>query len=160
MSTNATAFPPPPPLSRHPVDVGTRAEVAVISELVKRGYSVLVPMGVNHRYDFAVDLGDRIVRVQCKTGRLVRGSILFNTESVRANRNGWFRRDYAGEVEYLAVWCRETDTAYLVPVDHCATRGGALRVLPTRNGQARRIRWAKDYELPAVDALDSTATPA
>jgi hypothetical protein len=36
---------------------------------VRRGYSVLLPFGVNQRYDLVLDLDGRFVRAQCKTGR-------------------------------------------------------------------------------------------
>jgi PD-(D/E)XK endonuclease len=42
---------PPPKASAHPVDVGLRTEAAILAELVRRGYEVLVPFGTNQRYD-------------------------------------------------------------------------------------------------------------
>ena len=62
-----------PTKSSHPVDVGQRSEAAVLAAFVKHGYRVLTPYGVNHRYDFALDLGDRFLRVQCEPGRLETG---------------------------------------------------------------------------------------
>jgi PD-(D/E)XK nuclease superfamily protein len=59
-----------PPLSTHPVDVGQRSEAAILAAFVERGFEVLLPWGTNHRYDMVLDLGDRFLRVQCKTGRL------------------------------------------------------------------------------------------
>jgi hypothetical protein len=44
----------PPEPSKHPVDVGLRSEAAILSELVRRGYSVLLPFGVNQRYDHGI----------------------------------------------------------------------------------------------------------
>src|SRR4029077_4235086 len=82
--SNMCSLPNPPgPVTNHPVDVGQRTEAAVLAELVKRGHRVLIPFGVNHRYDLLLDLGGRFVRVQCKTGKLRRGVIRFKTESVR-----------------------------------------------------------------------------
>jgi hypothetical protein len=46
---------------------------------------VSIPFGTNQRYDLIVDLGDRLVRVQCKTGRLRDGTIKFATQTVRVN---------------------------------------------------------------------------
>jgi len=42
---------PKPKFSNHPVDVGFRTEAAILSELGRRGHSILVPWGVNQRYD-------------------------------------------------------------------------------------------------------------
>src|SRR3954464_13751222 len=86
-------------VSGHPVDVGQRTEAIVLAELVKRGHRVLVPFGTNHRYDFVLDTDDGFVRVQCKTGRLRRGVIRFNTVSVRSNTKQAILRAYLGEAD-------------------------------------------------------------
>jgi hypothetical protein len=139
-----------PTKSSHPVDVGQRSEAAVLAAFVKHGYRVLTPFGVNHRYDFALDMGDRFLRVQCKTGRLRDGAILYNTHSVQSNTRRARQRCYTGEIDVFAVFCPDTDRVYVVSLDEEATHTHAtLRVDPPANGQSRRIRWAKDYELPA-----------
>jgi len=70
----------------------------------------------------------------------------------------WFRtcsftnkvhRDYRGEVDIIAVYSPELDQVFLVPVDEAPARGGHLRLTPTRNGQAKGVRWARDYLLDA-----------
>ncbi len=137
-----------PTITDHPVDVGLRSEAAILAVLVKRGYPALLPFGVNQRYDLVLDLGDRFVRAQCKTGRLRRGVIEFNTRSVRANTRGVFTRGYDGEAEVFLVYCRDNDKVYVVPVPAGERHAISLRVEPTLNGQARRVNWAADYELP------------
>jgi hypothetical protein len=136
-------------VSEHPVDVGQRTEAIVLAELVKRGHKVLLPFGINHRYDFVLDTEDGFVRVQCKTGRLRKGVIRFNPFSVRSNTRQTFRRSYHGEAELFLVYCPETDRVYAVGIEEAASGIGALRVAPTANCQAKGVRWAADYELPA-----------
>ena len=140
---------PPGPPSRHPVEVGSRTEAIVLAEFVKRGHKVLLPFGVNHRYDFVIDLGDRFVRAQCKTGRLRRGCVIFHARSIRSNTRGVLARSYLDEVDLFLVYCPQTDRVYSVPADETTTSDVALRVDPPGNGQAKRIRWAADHELPA-----------
>ena len=139
----------PPKPSTHPVDVGLRTEAAILAELVRRGYAVLVPFGTNQRYDLVIDLDGSFVRVQCKTGRLRRGCVEYNTVSVRANRRKAFTRDYIGDAELFLIFCPDTEQIYAVPVDDAPAHHGYLRVEPTRNGQKEKVRWARDYELPA-----------
>jgi PD-(D/E)XK endonuclease len=43
-----------PIITDHPVDVGHRAEAAILAELAQRGYRVLLPFGVNQRYDLVL----------------------------------------------------------------------------------------------------------
>ncbi len=95
-------------ISAHPVDIGQRSEAAILGELVKRGYRVLVPFGVNHRYDLVIDLGDRFLTCQCKTGRLRHGSVVFHSNSMRSNTRGAVIRDYRGQVDLFLVYCPDT----------------------------------------------------
>ena len=140
---------PPPEPSDHPVDVGLRSEAAILSELVRRGYSVLVPFGVNQRYDLVLDLDGRFVRAQCKTGRLRNGAVLFSTQSIRTNRTQIEFRGYRGEAEYFLVYCPANAGIYAVPVDETPARQMSLRVSPSQNGQAVGVNLASEYELPA-----------
>ncbi|HEX2161755.1 MAG TPA: group I intron-associated PD-(D/E)XK endonuclease [Thermoleophilaceae bacterium] len=135
--------------SRHTVDVGLQTEAVITSELLRRGIRVLLPCGFNHRYDLVLDLDGDFVRVQCKTGRLRRGVVHFNSESVRSNSKAALRRAYDGEAEIFVVYCQETDEIYAVPVADAPKRGVTLRVEPTANSQAEGVRWARDYILPA-----------
>jgi PD-(D/E)XK endonuclease len=139
----------PPPLSRHPIDVGQRTEGAILSELVRRGYCVLVPFGVNQRYDLVVDLEGRFVRAQCKTGRLIEGAVRFSTRSVQANTRRAVTRGYRGQADVFLVYCPETSRIYSVPVDQAPGRSMHLRVDPSVNKQKQGIHWAEEYELPA-----------
>jgi hypothetical protein len=54
-----------------------------------------------------------------------------------------------GEVDVLIVYCPELDRIYVVPIEDAPKTEGSLRLSDTANGQAKGIRWAADYELPA-----------
>jgi PD-(D/E)XK endonuclease len=136
-------------LTNHPVEIGQRTEAAILAELVRRGYRVLIPFGVNQRYDLVLDHDGKFIRVQCKTARLRRGAIHFSTRSVRSNTRRTVTQGYAGGADLFLAYCPETDRIYAVHVEEAPDTDIWLRVDPTRNGQARGIRWAKDYELPA-----------
>jgi hypothetical protein len=138
-----------PDVSEQPVDVGQRSEAAILTELLKRGYRVLQPLGPNHRYDLVIDTGERFVKVQCKTGRLRNGVVKFRCCSIRSNTQQVLIRDYRREIDLFMVYCPDLDRVYAVPVDDVGISECALRVDPTANWQERGIRWAADYELPA-----------
>ncbi len=107
-----------------------------------------MPFGVNHRYDLAIDTGGRFTRVQCKTGRLKNGCVIFATKSTRANRTECFSRGYEGEIDFFAVYCEALDRLYAVPVEIAPKGYCVLRVDRPANNQETSIRWAKDYEVP------------
>jgi PD-(D/E)XK endonuclease len=135
------------PPTDHPVDVGLRSELALANAFVQLGYAVFLPVGHNHRCDLIVEHGERLLRVQCKTGRLRGGVIKFNTVSVRCNRRDAIRRSYDGEVDGFAVWCPQNATGYYVPIEDIASGIATLRVEPTINNQVSGVRWAEGYRL-------------
>jgi hypothetical protein len=125
-------------------EVGSRTEAVVLSALAKAGYTVLVPFGVA-RYDLAVDdrTGAGIKTVQCKTGRLRYGCVIFNTCS--QDRGTKVRTSYRGQVDYFGVCCPGTEDIYLVPVDKVGAMEGCLRIDPVKNNQRTSVRWANDF---------------
>jgi hypothetical protein len=42
-----------------------------------------------------------------------------------------------------------TGGLYVIPIGDATRTQGTLRIDPTANGQDKRVRWARDYELPA-----------
>lgn len=119
---------------------------------------VFIPFGDSGRIDLIYEEDDgRLVRVQCKTGRLWKGAIVFPTTSnYAASRTALaktIRRGYRGQVDAFGVFCPQTGTIYLVPVDDVPVGEGWLRYYPPGNGQKTRLRWAKQYEIGAVAQL-------
>lgn len=140
--------PLPPP--RTPQEQGERSERRVIAALLDAGYEVLIaPFGENRRYDLVFDLGDRFVRVQVKTARLVNdGSALSAATASFAGLGATRRRaGYRGQVDVFAFYSPDTGRVYLVPCDECPETGVYLRLTPARNGQVVGVRFAADYEL-------------
>jgi PD-(D/E)XK endonuclease len=67
----------------------------------------------------------------------------------RSNRRRAFLRAYHGEADVFLVYCPDTERVYALDVDDAASSNCSLRVAPVANGQAKGVRWAADYELPA-----------
>jgi len=133
------------------VDVGDRTEAIIVAGLLARGYRVLRPLSSNERYDLVLDLGDRFLRIQCKTGRLRKGVVTFSTRSCRSDAKRTYVRSYSTkEADIFLVHCPETDRIYAVPVgDSGVLTTASLRVDAPANNQLKGIRWAVDHELPA-----------
>jgi len=77
----------------HPKAVGEKTEAIIIAELIKKDYVVLLPFGDNQRYDLVIHHNNEFIRVQCKTGRLRNGAIVFNTISIGVNTKGYKLKD-------------------------------------------------------------------
>ncbi len=131
--------------------VGELSTARILSRLLDCGYWVSLPFGDNLRYDLIADDRQRLWRVQCKTGKLDKGSIAFPVSS-SANHRGLGRRHYLGEVDAFGVFCPQTEEIYFVPVAAIADcrREVRLRVLPARNGQSSRIRPATEFALQPI----------
>jgi len=74
----------------------------VLAAMVKAGYRPLIPFGDGHRYDLAFDHQGKIFRVQCKTGRLVKGVVRYRARTTL--RNGSHRVYQEGEDLLTARW--------------------------------------------------------
>jgi len=136
----------------HPKDIGDRTTLAVMLAL-RVGFAVLVPFGENTRYDLVIDDGARMLRVQCKTGRLRKGAVLWSMCSNYGHQKNprVVHRDYQGEVDYFGVFCPETQGVYLIPIaDVPMRRQGSLRATPPKNNQQKFIRGARQYEIGRV----------
>jgi hypothetical protein len=140
-----------------PNRIGAISEAKVITALVQAGKVIYTPVVNVLPYDLIMEENDgRFYRVQCKTGRLIRGTICFAPHRLRAARRetGWVRRvtTYEGEVDFFGVYCPENDCTYLVPIEDVKThRCCSLRLTPPKNNQSKKIRWARDYLVVPMD---------
>ena len=52
------------------------------------------------------------------------------------------------DIDYFATVYN--NQIYLIPVEECSSRLQSLRLIATKNGQTRGVKWAKDYRLEEV----------
>ena len=130
----------------NPKLVGERSEASIILALLRHDVPVLKPFGDSQRYDLVIERGGQFLRVQCKTGRLVNGAVMFPTCSSYRHR-GLGSKNYRGQADLFAVYCPDNEKTYLVPVDTAGIRSCRLRVDVSRNGQREGVRPAIDYEV-------------
>ncbi|MDQ3992528.1 MAG: group I intron-associated PD-(D/E)XK endonuclease [Actinomycetota bacterium] len=126
-----------------------------------KGFAVSVPFGENTRYDLIIDDGIRLSRVQCKTGRLRNGAVVFPACSTYRHHANPRTADhhYLGQIDYFAVYWPRTGAVYLIPIEDAAVKvSGALRVGAPRNGQRRKVRFAGDYQIASIPL--GSPTPA
>ena len=124
---------------------GSIAELAVATQLVQEGWNVLLPYGENTRYDLVAERDGRFIRLQVKYCTPKDGTLNVNC----ASSNNWSVLQYtAKEIDAIAVYDPVAETAYFVPVADLRKGHMKLRLVPTKNGQKVKVRFAKDfYEL-------------
>ena len=136
---------------------GAIAEAKIAAAAIELGIPVLRPIVEHARYDLAFEIGDRILRVQCKWGRLDDEGAVIHVQlqgSWLSPTAGYIRSSYSeDEIDLLAVYCHKLDRCYLLPSALVADRRAiVLRLTPPRNGQRACINLAADFELPGAVA--------
>ena len=130
---------------------GAIAEAAITKAAVAVGIDVYRPALEGGRFDLIFDMGDRLLRVQCKSSPLHGDTVVVRCYSARRARSGLVRRKYtADEVDAFAVYCPELDRCYFIPFEVIGPNSEIrLRVSPARNNQRLRIRRAEDFDFEA-----------
>ena len=144
------------PMSLDPNDKGNIAEAAIAFHAARLRIPVLRPACEHTRYDLVLDMGSRLLRVQCKWAALEGEVVAVRAVTSRRGPNGFVRGHYsAEEVDALAAYCPDTDECYLVPIEAFDGRSQmCLRYGPPRNGQRASIHYAGEYRLGAVAQLE------
>lgn len=137
-----------PTLKTDNKSVGERSEAMILARLIEIGYTVYLPFGENHRSDMIAEDGDgNLHRIQCKTGRVEKGCVAFNSCSNNSYHHNGGKKGYIGQIDYFAVYAPAIRKFYIVPVDDVPINTGRLRLEPTKNNQEKYVTWAKDYEI-------------
>lgn len=133
---------------------GNIAHTQILAALAKVGKTVLIPITEHGRYDLVVEENGKFSRVQCKSGVLKDGCVIFRCFSVTVNTKETKHRPYSPEeVDYFGVYCIDNDKCYLVPCDGENTGSITLRIDPPKINITKGIRWAKDYEISGCNSV-------
>ena len=136
---------------------GAIAEAKIAAAAVELGISILRPINEHARYDLGFDVGDKILRVQCKWGRLDDDGAVVQVQlqgSWLSPTAGYVRSSYsAEEIDLVAVYCHPLDRCYLLPIALVAGRRAIfLRLTPPKNGQRACINLADEFEFSGAVA--------
>ena len=135
---------------------GGIAETAITAAAYALDIPVLRPVVEHARYDLAFEIGDRILRVQCKWGGLgADGAVIkVSLQTSYLTPSGYVRTPYTpDEIDLVAVYCGELRRCYLLPSSLACRRTAIfLRLTPPRNGQRACINLASDYEFDGAVA--------
>ena len=124
------------PLSRRDPKVqGEQAECAFLLQATRRGLIVSKPWGDTARYDFVVDNGSRLLRVQIKSVSVTQdGSYHISTGSGHSSKTAYTLRD----IDLLAAYVIPEDAWYLIPI-HAFTPRKTIHLCPHRPESRRNF---------------------
>ncbi len=130
---------------------GDRAEIEVARDLIRRGFRIAIPYGEDWDFDliFQRPGSGALERVQVKHVTAKNGVVEVPCFS-HSLTNGKVRRTKlytAATVDWLAAFDPISDRCFYVPADELGEgrRGFSLRLRPTKNCQAKGVRFAEDY---------------
>ncbi len=137
-----------------PSQKGAAAEAGVSALAIQLGLTVLRPLCEGRRYDLVIDLEPRLLRVQCKLARRLDGVLLVRLKTNRCTPRGYVSTTYtAHQIDAVCAYSPELHRGFLIPAAEVSGRSAIhLRMDPSRNNQAVRVKWASQYELEAMVA--------
>lgn len=129
---------------------GQLTEQKCFVKCLEAGYLISKPLFDNARYDFILDTGEKLLRIQVKTSAWneEHSAFTFNGYSQHSTGNGNKRMKYTTkEIDYFMT--EKDGTFYLYPAEEQGFVTRSLRVTSKQN-QTYNIKWAKDYEFEEV----------
>ena len=101
------------------------------------GLDVYRPVSEGGRYDLVVDTGSGLLRVQCKSARLVGAVVDVEIRTTRLTPRGYVRTIYtAREIDGVAAYCPGNGQCYWLPIAGFDGQAHVhLRLRPARNNQ-------------------------
>ena len=128
--------------------IGTITEMKCKLYFTDLGYIVSMPETPT-RYDFILDTGSKLLKIQVKTCRSDGEAITFSTCSNHNTKTKHIKTDYRSDgIDYFCTWY--SGECYLVPVSECGKSEKKLRLVPTKNGQIKNISFAENYKASEV----------
>lgn len=123
---------------RNAKSLGELAELAFSYKAAGLGFGLAKPLGDNQPFDFILNSGHRLWRVQVKSTYRQGKSGEYNVRAVRAARGGKPRTYTAADIDVLAAWVMPLDVWYVIPIQALAPRK-SLAVYPHRNADAGQL---------------------
>ena len=126
---------------------GALTEQKCFLKCIESGYIVSNPLFDNARYDFILDTGKNLLRIQVKTSHWKdeeHNAFIFNCYSQHALGTGNKVMKYTKE-EIDFFMTEQEGIFYLYPAPEEGLKEKTLRVKPTKTGQVKNISFAKDF---------------
>lgn len=126
---------------------GALTEQKCFLKCIESGYIVSKPLFDNARYDFILDTGKNLLRIQVKTSRWKdeeHSAFIFNCYSQHSLGSGNKVMKYTNkEIDFFMT--EQEGIFYLYPAPEEGLKEKTLRITPTKTGQVKNISFAKDF---------------
>ena len=134
---------------------GLLTEINCIQDFIRLGYRCLKPVDDGSKYDLVVDLGNKFIRIQCKTASwatdTVQEKVAFtiNTCCQTTNTKATTRHKYSkNDIDYFYTWFE--GQGYLVSIEEATGVTFRWRYEYPVSGQKQNIHIADEYKIEEV----------
>lgn len=124
------------------------AESAVITELLRRGFRVLKPVGDRLPYDLAIDINGRLIKVQVKSAWFYNGAYKVDPRMTKTNRRKMIRKHYnKNDFDFAVIYIQDLNVFYIMPVSVFSSYKSQISLVETVKRQRKpksaeyRERW-------------------
>ena len=126
------------------------AESAVITELLKRGFRVLKPVGDRLPYDLAIDLSSKLLRIQVKSAWFNLKTQYYGVDvrRTKTNRRRMLRARYSkNDFDFAILYIDSLHVFYVMPISVFSKYGSTITLIETEKRQRKptsseyRERW-------------------
>ncbi len=126
------------------------AESAVTTELLKRGFRVLKPIGDRLAYDLAVDLNGKLLRIQVKSAWFSAKAKCYvvDARKTKTNRRRMLRERYSvSDFDFAIIYLADLSVFYVMPVSVFLSYESTVTLIETDKRQRKpksaeyRERW-------------------
>lgn len=126
---------------------GTLTQLQCVADFIGRNILVSEPVVADSKYDYIVDINNKLYKIQCKSASLSQDgnyiSLKTKTTNVRTMKDTYYTKD---DIDYFYS-CYD-GKSYLIPVEDSGHGETRLRFSCSCNNP--NIHWAKDYELDII----------
>ena len=129
-----------------PKALGEAAEAAFLAKVTSLGFGVSKTWGDSERYDFILDSGKRLWRVQVKSSRHFDGSrYIVKLKGAAAYT--------AEEIDFIVAYIVPENLWYVIPLPHSEARCTFLPEEPVTSGMKSTARPGARWLAPATKSL-------
>jgi len=116
------------------------AESAVLTELLKRGFDVVRPIGDRLPYDLGVSSGTKLIRIQVKSAWFNKKDRCYvvDVRRTKTNRRRMLRQRYnTNDFDFAIIYLADLDTFYVMPVSDFSRYGSTVTFVESDKRQRK-----------------------
>ena len=118
------------------------AESAVVTELLRRGYRVLKPVGDRLPYDLAVDANGKLLKLQVKSAWSRNGAYFVDSRRTKTNRRYMLRERYNGkDFDFAILYIDDLKVFYVMPISVFSSYKSEIALVETDTRQRKPRSW-------------------